>query len=233
MKMILGLLFIFLSMSSCFASDNKSRKMLLPCELDINESPVLQDFRLGMEINRVGQNNIIQKSENNYETLFKVDFPDSTYFLDFYLVSEKKQLSLITALYKSLKFNNLDEFTAYLNKTLNLPDSWKKQTPEQIQIEKLVHQLDQKIAVLFARRDDFYQRHGKNCREAKEIEEKEIPKYQTIKASFEGKRQIGSRLDCNGFSIIAYIDNSIEQNIPAIHLFLSFKSANDKPAFQF
>lgn len=228
--MILGLLFIFLCMFSCFASDKNAGQLPSSCELTINESPILQNYKLGMDVAQIGQNNIIQKAENNYETLLKSDFQDSTYFLDFFLISEKKQLSLITALYKSQKFKDLEDFTDYLNKTLNLPDSWKKQTPEQIQIEKLVHQIELKIAVLFAKRDDFYQRHGKNCREAKEIEEKEIPKYQTIKASYESKRQIGSRLDCNGFSIIAYLDNSVEQNIPAIHLFLSFKPANYKPA---
>lgn len=223
MKIILGLLLIFLSMFSCFGLNHKSQPTLLPCELTIKESPVLQNYKLGMEVTQVNQNNIIQKAENNYETLLKTDSQDTTFYLDFFLISETKQLSLITALYKSIKFKNLDDFTVYLNKTLNLPNSWKKQTPEQIQIEKTVHQIDQKIAVLFAKRDDFYQRHGKNCREAKKIEEKEIPKFQMIKASFENKRQIGSRLDCQGFSIIAYIDNSIEQNTPAIHLFLSFK----------
>lgn len=228
MKIILGSLLILLNIFSCLASDYKARQILPLCELTLKESPVLQNYKLGMDVTEAGQNNIIQKAENNYETLLKADFQGTTYFLDFYLIGENKQLSLITALYKSIKFKDLDDFTNYLNKNLNLPDSWKKQTPEQIQIEKLVHQIDQKIAVLFAKRDDFYERHGKNCREAKKIEEKEIPKFQMIKSSYESKRQIGSRLDCNGFSIIAYLDNSIEQNIPAIHLFLSFKPASYK-----
>lgn len=223
MKIILGLVFILLGIFSCFGFENKSRPTLSQCELTLKESPVLQNYKLGMEVTQVNQNNIIQKAENNYETLLKTDSQDTIFYLDFFLISETKQLSLITALYKSVKFKNLDDFTVYLNKTLNLPNSWRKQTPEQIQIEKTVHQIDQKIAVLFAKRDDFYQRHGKNCREAKKIEEKEIPKFQMMKASFESKRQIGSRLDCQGFSIIAYLDNSIEQNTPAIHLFLSFK----------
>jgi len=223
MKIILGLGIILLSIFSCFGLENKARSFLSPCELSLRESPTLQNYKLGMEVTQINQNSIVQKAENNYETLLKTDSQDTTFYLDFFLISETKQLSLITALYKSVKFKNLDEFTVYLNKTLNLPDSWKKQTPEQIQIEKTVHQIDQKIAVLFAKRDDFYQRHGKNCREAKKIEEKEIPKFQMMKASFESKRQIGSRLDCKGFSIIAYLDNSFEQNIPAIHLFLAFK----------
>ena len=84
MKIILGLILILLSIFSCFGLNKKARLTLLSCELTLNESPVLQNYKLGMDVTQVGQNNMIQKAENNYETLLKTDSQNTTFYLDFF-----------------------------------------------------------------------------------------------------------------------------------------------------
>lgn len=216
MKAVLQLMIILSGVLSCPAQGNPLPNQ--PCRLSLRDLPALEAYKLGMDIVDVDLSKIISRNARYNEDYIKTKSGDSTYYLTF----ENKKLRLITVQYRSLKVENLDAFTAYLNKSLNLPDSWKKQTPEQIEIEKHIPDFDQQLKTLMALRAIMLQLHGWKCGHAKRIE-KEIPKLLTTVEKLEEKRQIGSRLSCNGFSIIAFLDNSIEPAVPSLHLFLPEK----------
>ena len=215
-KTIFQFLIVLLSIYSCSAQN--SRTPGSPCDLTLKDSPVLEGYSLGMDITGLDPKAISRKAEYSREDYIKAETTDSTYYLTF----ENKKLRMITVLYRSLKFNDLEAFVAHLNKKLNLPNAWEKQTDEQIEIEKEVPELEQKLTTMVALRDMMLQIHGKNCREAKKIG-REIPALVRTRALLDEKRQIGSRLECNGFSIISFIDNSIEKGVPAIHLYIPVK----------
>lgn len=209
---------VLLSIFSCLAQENSAQAAGGPCNLILPDSPSPVGYRLGMDIADIDPSTISRKAERYNEDYIKSDQGDSTYFLTF----ENKKLRLITVIYRSLRFANLDAFVTYLNESVNLPDSWKKQTPEQIDVEKQMRELDQQLVTLTALRALMLQFHGRNCGHARRID-KEMPKMLAKIVRLEEKRQIGSPLSCNGFSIIAFIDNSIGQGISSIHLFLSEK----------
>lgn len=209
---------VLLSIFSCLAQHDLSQTTNQLCNLTLRDSPAPAGYRLSMNIADVDQNKISRKAARYNENYIKAEFDDSTYYLTF----ENEKLRLITVQYKSLRFANLDAFVSYLNESMHLPDLWQKQTPEQIEIEKQMPELDEQLATLTALRALMLQIHGRNCGHAKRLD-KEIPKMLAKIVGLEEKRQIGSRLSCKGFSIIAFIDNSIEQGVPSIHLFLPEK----------
>ena len=211
----LSTVLLLLGAFSCFAQIGPVQGAVSqPCRLTPNDSPALHGYKLGMDVSNVKPADIAKRAEYQGEELIKAEYDDSTFYLTF----ENKKLVIITALFKELKFDNVDAFQEYLDKKLSSPGVWRKQTPEQIEIEKQMPKLEQELATLVALRGLMLQLHGKKCREAKKIE-KEIPRILRTKVVLAEKRQIGSRLSCNGFSIVAFIDNSIEKGVPAIHLF--------------
>lgn len=75
------------------------------------------------------------------------------------------------------------------------------------------------MATVVELRNLMFQIHGRNYRQAKRME-REIPKLLKAESRLQQQRQIGSRLNCDRFSLSAFIDNSIDKAVPALHLFL-------------
>ena len=215
MKAMLKQIFVLLGIVSCIADGGFSQTTLRPCKLTVNDSPVLRGYRLGMNLAEIDRSNIVETATYHEENSVKVQYDDSTYYLTF----ENSKLRLMSVFYKSLHFNDLQAFVTHLDTELNLPDSWTKQTPEQIDIEKTLPDIEEQFATALALRGLMLQIHGKKCRHARRME-RAIPKMIAARAELETKRQIGWKLSCQGFSVIAFIDNSIEKGIPSLHLFL-------------
>ncbi|KXJ98017.1 MAG: hypothetical protein UZ17_ACD001002907 [Acidobacteria bacterium OLB17] len=216
MKIVLLATVVLLSIFSSEAQHISSGTLVQPCGVALKDAPALRGYRLGMNIGDVRGDFITRRASRSTEDYLKAEFDDSTYYLTF----ENKKLKVIAIFFKTLRFENLDLFVAHLNKMLNLPGAWKKQSSEQIEIERRIPELEKELLTLAALRELMLQLHGTNCREAKKLG-KEIPKLILARAKLEEKRQIGQRLACDGFSVIAFIDSSIEKNVPAITLFTS------------
>lgn len=219
MKTIVPSFIVLLCIYSCLAQNGTSLTPVQSCKLSLRDSPGLQGYKLGMDISEVNTSQIAGRAGDINETYIKTVNNDSTSYLTF----EFKKLKTITVLYKSLKFESLDPFVSYLNKTFNFPDMWIKQTPQQIEIEYKLAVYEEQLATVIALRNLMFQIHGRNCRQAKRME-REIPKIVRAEAKLLEKRQIGSRLYCDGFLVSAFIDNSIEKGVPAVHLFLPKKA---------
>lgn len=216
MKIVLLVTIVLLSIFSFEAQDKSSGTLVQRCGVALKDAPAPRGYRLGMNIGDVKEDFITKRASRSTGDYLKAEFDDATYYLTF----ENEELKEIAIFFKTLRFENLELFVAHLNKMLNLPGTWKKQSSEQIEMEGRIRELENELLTLAALRELMLQLHGRNCREAKKIA-KEIPKIILAMAKLEEKRQIGSILACDGFSILAFIDNSIEKDVPAIIFFTS------------
>lgn len=84
MKVLSSVFILLFSLLSCAAKDINFPQINRGCELTSQQSLLLGNYQLGISLDQdqLESSHIVQKAENNYETLLKTDFPDNTYFLE-------------------------------------------------------------------------------------------------------------------------------------------------------
>jgi len=145
-KTVLQFFIVLLCIYSCLSQSGSAVSPVDACRLRFTDSPAMQGYKLGMDLSEVDPNQIAGKAGDNNETYIKTVNSNSTCYLTF----ENKKLKTVTVLYKLLKFDSVDAFVSYINKTFDLPDTWLRQTPKQIEIENQMLDLEQQLATVVA-----------------------------------------------------------------------------------